>query len=1039
MADQAAVKTPIEPGIVARVAAGVRYALTGKAPDWFGPGQPMQPMAQEEAQGRAFDFPYSYNTRYRPRDGEPVTFEQLRGLADNCDVLRLVIETRKDQIEKMPWRIKTRVEDDAENDPRCDAIMDFLRFPDREHTWTQWLRMVLEDMFVIDAPAIYVRPTKGGQLYALEQIDGATIKRVLSADGRTPIAPDPAYQQIIKGVPAVDYSAEELLYLPRNPRIHKIYGFSPVEQVIMTVNMALRRQVHQLQYYTEGNIPEALATVPATWNPDQIRQYQMWWDELVEGDTASRRHLKFIPDGTKYIPTKESVLKDEFDEWLARVVCFAFSIAPTPFVKQMNRATAETAQEAALQEGLAPIQKWIKGLMDIIIARCFQAPDLEFSWEEEESISPDIQATINDRKVRNGTLTINEARAKDGMDPIEGGDEPLIYTAAGAVLLKDIINPPEPPPVLAVPVPPGPGQHLPPAGGGSPPPPDKGKGNDDPLPKPGGDGKAKEALGKAKKSTPHIDRERRSIVRQRNKLKKVVGAFLAKQGKAIAAQLIEELGKDAITDTERVERVLRALNLEGWADLVGDVGPIIEAITKDGAAQALAQIGLKDSTDEMLSLVNEQAVAYSQDRAAELVGMKWVDGELVENPNPEWAITDSTREMLRGDVAQAMESGMSNDDLAALLQDNYAFSDERAEVIARTETAFADVAGNMTAYRESGLVEQKKWITAAGCCDLCQELDGIVVDLDEDFPNEGGDGPPLHPQCFLPGTKVSAVDVSAHYSRRFCGEIVIIGAPGMDDLSVTPNHPILTDRGWIVANDLEVHDKLVQCVDPAALALLIEPQHNYIESLIEDVPGSLLVSGGMAPRRVPTAAEHFHGDGIPNGEVSIVRTDGPLPCVNEILGDLQPNFELGEWRPFCAGELLYANCPFAFSIERHGCSPDGIMCSRSECRPLLGGSVGHSEEHRLAGVPNLKAHALPPDPERGAVATDAPGYINAALAGHVSLVEINHIGFAEYDGHVYNLETGVNWYLANGIVVHNCRCDVIPIVKDQSSQQTEEE
>jgi hypothetical protein len=36
-----------------------------------------------------------------------------------------------------------------------------------------------------------------------------------------PEPPDPAYQQILKGIPAADFSAEELLYLPRNPRAHR--------------------------------------------------------------------------------------------------------------------------------------------------------------------------------------------------------------------------------------------------------------------------------------------------------------------------------------------------------------------------------------------------------------------------------------------------------------------------------------------------------------------------------------------------------------------------------------------------------------------------------------------------------------------------------------------------------------------------------------------------------------------------------------------------------------------------------------------------
>jgi hypothetical protein len=94
-------------------------------------------------------------------------------------------------------------------------------------------------------------------------------------------------------------------------RVHKAYGFSPVEQVQMSVNIALRRQIYQLQYYTEGNIPEALIGVPDAWNLDQIRQFQAYWDSLNSGDTAERRHAKFVPGGVAktFIPTREPVMK----------------------------------------------------------------------------------------------------------------------------------------------------------------------------------------------------------------------------------------------------------------------------------------------------------------------------------------------------------------------------------------------------------------------------------------------------------------------------------------------------------------------------------------------------------------------------------------------------------------------------------------------------------------------------------------------------------------------------------------------------------
>lgn len=717
MAKREQMGTGFEPGTVERIAGAVRYMFTGKEPVWFGPMNPLPPMAPEDQKpsvaGRQLDYPVGYNQRTRPRDGEAVTFADMRAFADGYDIMRLVIETRKDQMAKLKWAIRPK-DAKAQIDDRCKAITEFFTSPDREHTWDEWLRMLLEDLFVIDAPALYARPTIGGKLYSLEPIDGATIKRVIDEHGRTPLPPLPAYQQILKGVPAIDYTRDELIYKPRNPRTHKLYGFSPVEQVIMTVNIALRRQVNQLQYYTEGNVPEALASVPKEWNPDQIAQFQLYWDTLLEGDTAARRHLKFIPDGVTYKETKAPPLKDEYDEWLARVICFAFSIAPTPFVKQQNRATAETAQQQSLEEGLAPIMQWVKGLGDAIITRYFGAADLEFNWQEEESQSPLEQAQIAQIYSSIKVLTPDEIRQDLGLDPMTPEERAAAF--------------PAPPPMLAAP------EEGDPA-------------NQDEPKKPEPPESEKVAKVKKKPAVTTIDRDRPAIVKLRDKLDKVVAGFLTDKAKNIAAQVVaakEQIGKSEVDD---IRRILEALNFDDWAVLVGDVADIVEKLTKEGAAAAIAQIGLEDDKS-MVNLVNEQAVQWAEERAAEWVGKKRLeDGSLIDNPDAQWRIDESTREMLSSTVTQAMEEGWSNDRLADEIEAAHAFSPERAEMIARTETAFADVQGNLIAYKQSGQVQGKKWLTAADCCDECQELDGMEVGIDDAFPKDGGDGPPLHPNC----------------------------------------------------------------------------------------------------------------------------------------------------------------------------------------------------------------------------------------------------------------------------------------------------
>ena len=418
--------------------------VRGDGADWFGPLNPQAPSAPDDVQGRGFDFPSGYNLNIEPRAYEPIKFADLRALADSYDLLRIIVETRKDQMAQMSWNIKLR--DSYQDEPQfagaefsaeLKAIEAFFRKPDQVHYWDTWLRELLEEMFVLDAPALYRRRTKAGKLYALEVIDGATIKRVIDDWGRTPAAPVPAYQQVLHGLPAVNYTTDDLIYAPRNVRAHKVYGYSPVEQIIMTVNIALRRQIYHLQYFTEGNVPEALIGVPETWTPTQIREFQVWWDNILEGNTAARRHAKFVPGGVgkTFIATREAELTNQFDEWLARICCFCFSVSPQPFVAMMNRATAETAQQSALQEGLVPIQSWVKQLIDGVIQDDFGCPHLEFRWKDDREVDSTAQASILQGYVKAGILSVNEARDQLGLDPTAGGDKPMFATGTGFVPL----------------------------------------------------------------------------------------------------------------------------------------------------------------------------------------------------------------------------------------------------------------------------------------------------------------------------------------------------------------------------------------------------------------------------------------------------------------------------------------------------------------------------------------------------------------------------------------------------------------------------
>lgn len=427
-----------------RAAQAVSYTITGVSPEtWFGPLQPLPPMAPPQTKGRAFDYLYGLNLQYLPRSTEPVTFSRLQGLAENCPILREVIETRKDQMgvlnfvirpKEAPGTPKGKRAKASQHQDRIEFITQFLRKPDRRLDWAQWLREVLEQNYVYDAVSIYRRRTRGGQLYSLDLIDGATLDVKVDSDGRTPVPPSVAYQQVLKNLPAVDFSTDELLYYPENPRVDRLYGHPRVAQIITYVDMALARMRMQLGYFTEGNIPDGLLEGPAELTSQQIETLQVFWDAQFAGNVEQRRRAWWVPAGTKWTELKNAPFKDEFDDWLARVICYAFSISPTPFMKAVNRATAQSAQEEAEAEGLRPTMNYISRMMNHIIEEDFQSPQLEFVWDEDLEFDPSKKAVIDNLYARAGILAIDEIRDDIGEEAIGGAfAKPMFATPNGYV------------------------------------------------------------------------------------------------------------------------------------------------------------------------------------------------------------------------------------------------------------------------------------------------------------------------------------------------------------------------------------------------------------------------------------------------------------------------------------------------------------------------------------------------------------------------------------------------------------------------------
>jgi HK97 family phage portal protein len=739
---------PIEPSLIKRLSQGLTYAFTGKD-TWMSPGQEIQPtldvQQQEQVRGRKLDFGVGINTRVTPMSEDndrALSYTQLKGLA-NYDLVRMAIRTRTDQVSGLSFKVMPR-DKKQKQDQRCKDIEKMLRRPGAgPQSFNSWLREIVESLLIIDTVVVQPKKTLGGQITGFELVDGALIKKIVDETGRTPEPPNTAYQQILKGIPAVDFTTEELLVVHRNTSTDRIYGRSPVEEIATTINIGLRRQLNQLSYFTDSNIPAGFLSAPEDWTPDQIAEYSTFIDELLSGDLRQRSKVLVVPGNAGFKEVKEPPLKSEFDEWLARNVCYAFSLSPQALVKDNNRSTSETGAAMAKEEGLEPLINWIKtDLMDVLIEQYFGYDDIEFVWEEKTSVDPLIQSQINVSYANAGIKTKNEIRAELGLDPLQEEEMPT-----------EPVYPNMPPSG------PGPGGEKP---------------DDQNTAKlykhvcsDSCEHNADSGLFKAlKKKVSTIDRERDAIKKSEKSVKKTLNALLEVfKAEALDAYKSLNVSKIAKADDEEDDdeidpgisredaekesfTMIAGLSLSTSA-FVAVLVKTYANMSKDGANQAINQLSnLGVNISDKEKSIRQNAIDYASERGADLVGMK-SDGKggWIANPDSNYSIAESTRDMLRVSVRDALEQGLSVDSFADVLENSYAFSEQRSEMIARTEMAWADVQGNLEAYRQSGQVQGKKWIAEQDACDDCvnNEKDGII-DIEDVF-SDGSDGPPAHPNC----------------------------------------------------------------------------------------------------------------------------------------------------------------------------------------------------------------------------------------------------------------------------------------------------
>ncbi len=374
-----------------------------------------------------FQNPYS-PARIKPGSG--IDFKTLRRFSVQYDVARAAINRRKRQLNSLEWDIVAAEQDDKSDYSSIIKPLkkEFKAIGGYRVRFREMIDTMVDDLLVLDAVSIYKRPNLGGGLNSLQVVDAATIVLKIDEDGGTPMPPDPAYEQVIRGQKVAEFTADEMYYEMLNPRSYTPYGLSPIESLVLGVSAALKSELYNLHMLTEGNIPEGFFGVPDDWTPDQIKEFQTLWDASLAGDTRATSKLKFVPKGS-YQPTvkPEDMRYEKFQEWLMKKTAMLFEIQPQElgFTDTVNKSTGEVQQDIGLQSGLKPLAAFFEEIFTDVIQVDMGFPDLKFKYTGLDQTDEKADAEIAEIKIRSGQTTVDEVRQDRGQKPL-GVDKPFV-------------------------------------------------------------------------------------------------------------------------------------------------------------------------------------------------------------------------------------------------------------------------------------------------------------------------------------------------------------------------------------------------------------------------------------------------------------------------------------------------------------------------------------------------------------------------------------------------------------------------------------
>ena len=288
--------------------------------------------------------------------------------------------------------------------------------------------------------------------------------------------------------------------------------------------------------------------------------------------------------------------------------------------------------------------------------------------------------------------------------------------------------------------------------------------------------------------------------------------------------------------------------------------------------------------------------------------------------------------------------------------------------------------------------------------------------------------------CFVPGTIVEG-RFSAGLKSFYTGKVLKIMTRDGRNLTVTPNHKVMTNIGLVAAAKINKGDYLVtdrvKIKNSAGVANLDVHQGG---ARIEDAFASLSKIGDSSmirPMRV-----NFNGDErLLDGDINAVFAEREL-----VFGGNPSVFKLLDYL-----KLKHANpssvrsSPFFKRFNRVLLTSSCIVSFFNKPKPAFFRTVLCSVVLRIRPISWLKSKLFKIIKNHRSADSILFRKKKNAFPIPVFIDEVVKVDISDFSGHVYDLQERSGLMVANGIIASNCHCSVKSVLIDSSGNVVQRE